>query len=884
MGKVGRWGFAIPIPPDSLEEWHSISGQNILYKARGQDNAGNHQESPERELFVTQINQYPEVEEIFPAGVERKDPVPVRSISNDPDGHIERIEYSYSEGIPKSEVDWISIGMDFSPETPFEYTFGGNREILLRARAYDGDDWGFWTVADTSFFLDNTPPLTVSDISPAWHDTAFTVTLFRSDPNGSGFDTTGTTYYSFDGSNPTIEGLTFDITQPGEYTVKYYSIDDAGNEETVRSDTARMDNVLPFGASASSPDTAFALYGADTTHFVIEWTTGDDIHSGVSGTYRIGYKDDTYGRGDWTVLEESASGSTYVFAPAEVGHVYRLEVGAIDLAGNQEPLYFGTGETRTYVKSAPDPPSSPSPTNAGGEELPPDGTLGWDVDPSLTGHLYHLQVDDDSLFASPEIDVDSIPGDVPKVTYSVVLDSLEGYDDLIDDTYYFWRVSVTDKYGQESGFSDPLMFFFNKTNSAPLAVTGGFMPADGDVITDSLVIFWGAAEDPDLSDTDSTLAYAIYLDDDGEFMMDYAFMYMTGQGETSFVVPDSLTENVQWYYSLVTVDDDGDSSAMSDTQNFWMNVVNSAPGAFTWAFPAPGDTLVLSEDTLRLRWQDALDPDPFDTVRYRLRYGTDPDLGRDTCTVDTIVYATSYLIDEVPCSGDPWPNMVYWKVTALDLEGSSTQGGGGATWNFIVDPGTDVVLMSFTADDVDGTAVLKWRVAESSEPLSFDVYRAAGESRSGYVELEGEPVRGVDGSYVFVDVSVEPGQTYSYKLGITEGVGPQFVFGPIEVVIAKVTGDAVLVWNYPNPFNPSTNITYHVPESEVSSAVAVSLKIYDVSGKLIRTLVDDLRVPGYHSVTWNGVDAYGEPAGSGVYYYVLSAGGNTVTKRMVLLK
>jgi hypothetical protein len=360
-------------------------------------------------------------------------------------------------------------------------------------------------------------------------------------------------------------------------------------------------------------------------------------------------------------------------------------------------------------------------------------------------------------------------------------------------------------------------------------------------------------------------------------------MYMTKQGETSVVVQDSLTEDAQWFYSLVTMDDDSATSMMSDTQNFYMNLVNSPPGAFMWTFPAPGETLVLSEDTLRLRWENALDPDPFDTVRYRLRYGTDPNFGRDTCTVDTMIYGTSYLISNVPCSGDPWPNIVYWKVNAIDLLGSSTPGSGG-TWEFTINPGTDVVLMAFSGEDVDGSAVLKWRVTDSDEPLHFDVYRSSGTSRSGYVKLEGEPVRGVDGSYVFVDISVEAGNNYSYKLGITEGAGPQMLFGPIEVVISRIAGDAVLVWNYPNPFNPSTTITYHVPTSDVSSAVAVSLKIYDVSGKLIRTLVDDLRVPGYHSISWDGVDAYGEPAGSGVYYYVLSAGGTSVTKRMVLLK
>lgn len=85
--------------------------------------------------------------------------------------------------------------------------------------------------------------------------------------------------------------------------------------------------------------------------------------------------------------------------------------------------------------------------------------------------------------------------------------------------------------------------------------------------------------------------------------------------------------------------------------------------------------------------------------------------------------------------------------------------------------------------------------------------------------------------------------------------------------------------NRPNPFNPTTTIGYTVPVQG-----KVSLKIYDVSGRYVTTLVDDARGVGRYSATWNGVNSTGDPVGSGVYFYRLNVGNEMLTKKMVLLK
>jgi hypothetical protein len=108
--------------------------------------------------------------------------------------------------------------------------------------------------------------------------------------------------------------------------------------------------------------------------------------------------------------------------------------------------------------------------------------------------------------------------------------------------------------------------------------------------------------------------------------------------------------------------------------------------------------------------------------------------------------------------------------------------------------------------------------------------------------------------------------------------------GPVSLVKSNVAGvgasrtalpaDFALGQNYPNPFNPTTIIDYRLPTSGY-----VKLKVYDLLGKEIGTLIDGRQRAGYHSVTFN---AYNLP--SGVYFYELNAGGKTYLRKMELLK
>mgnify|MGYP000988822897 CR=1 FL=1 len=88
-----------------------------------------------------------------------------------------------------------------------------------------------------------------------------------------------------------------------------------------------------------------------------------------------------------------------------------------------------------------------------------------------------------------------------------------------------------------------------------------------------------------------------------------------------------------------------------------------------------------------------------------------------------------------------------------------------------------------------------------------------------------------------------------------------------------------LMQNYPNPFNPSTSIVFSLPETG-----HISVNIYDVSGRLVSTLVDGIMESGAHTIMWNGADSYGELVSAGVYIYALESANMVMTKKMILMK
>ncbi len=184
-----------------------------------------------------------------------------------------------------------------------------------------------------------------------------------------------------------------------------------------------------------------------------------------------------------------------------------------------------------------------------------------------------------------------------------------------------------------------------------------------------------------------------------------------------------------------------------------------------------------------------------------------------------------------------------------------------------------VAISSFDARAVAGGVRLDAVFASTFDAVWVHVYRAEGSGQFRAIATEAQNGKA---SFSYVDQSAAPGTEYSYQIGVVDQDG-EFM-SPVQKVTLSATA-ASLAQNEPNPFNPTTSIRFTLASKE-----QVTLSIYDVSGRLVRSLVNEERGIGSHSVAWDGRDAAGNPAGSGLYFYRLNAGKFSDTKKMVLLK
>jgi hypothetical protein len=91
----------------------------------------------------------------------------------------------------------------------------------------------------------------------------------------------------------------------------------------------------------------------------------------------------------------------------------------------------------------------------------------------------------------------------------------------------------------------------------------------------------------------------------------------------------------------------------------------------------------------------------------------------------------------------------------------------------------------------------------------------------------------------------------------------------------------MLAQNYPNPFNPQTTIRFGIPEKGAGRTV---LKIFDILGQEVLTLLDAVLEPGYYEQVWNGRDAAHKQVASGIYFYTLKNSSQNLARKMILIR
>jgi hypothetical protein len=229
-----------------------------------------------------------------------------------------------------------------------------------------------------------------------------------------------------------------------------------------------------------------------------------------------------------------------------------------------------------------------------------------------------------------------------------------------------------------------------------------------------------------------------------------------------------------------------------------------------------------------------------------------------------------------PNAGLSIPAITSYSVEKVYYEVSPTSGGWPDTCTTIItiEPGVAVAFTGFEGSASSDAIKLVWSISDMEGVQGFNVYRSdAGREEFSRVNASVIPPgeRGV-----FTDRNVVQGRSYTYKIGVKLQSGED-LSRPLTVSAPVVL--YALEQNYPNPFKAVTSIRFVLPSNE-----RVAVRVYDLQGKLVRTLADGMFSRGPQTVSWDGRDSAGRSVGSGLYFYQLKAGKFRATKKMILLR
>ncbi|MBN1464371.1 FG-GAP repeat protein, partial [candidate division KSB1 bacterium] len=198
-----------------------------------------------------------------------------------------------------------------------------------------------------------------------------------------------------------------------------------------------------------------------------------------------------------------------------------------------------------------------------------------------------------------------------------------------------------------------------------------------------------------------------------------------------------------------------------------------------------------------------------------------------------------------------------------------------------------VELSSFTAQIQQDGILIKWEAQTETNCAGYNIYRRE-ESASDFIKINetmilsrGTNSQGVTYSYL----DTPPAGNYVYKLQSIDLDGSDEFTEPVSASMTSLVEqpsvplEFALLQNYPNPFNPQTTIRFDLPAS-----AEVTLVVYDMQGRVVRTLVSGHRDGGAHYAVWDAMDDSGRTVASGLYIYHLTAGEFSHIRKMTLLK
>lgn len=195
----------------------------------------------------------------------------------------------------------------------------------------------------------------------------------------------------------------------------------------------------------------------------------------------------------------------------------------------------------------------------------------------------------------------------------------------------------------------------------------------------------------------------------------------------------------------------------------------------------------------------------------------------------------------------------------------------------INNPPLPVILSSFTSSVTINNVELNWVTQSEINDRGFSIERNNTTTNDtnwksiGFIK--GNGTTNHPSKYIFNDNKLNAG-TYKYRLKQTDYNNNITIYNLPGNVIIKVPAEFILSQSYPNPSNPKSKIDYQVPSNGL-----VTIKVYDLIGREVVTLVNEYKQAGYYSTEFDGSNL-----ASGVYIYRLKTSSFSDSKKIVLLK
>ena len=557
-------------------------------------------------------------------------------------------------------------------------------------------------------------------------------------------------------------------------------------------------------------------------------------------------------------------------------------------------------------------------------------TVSWsesvDPDNDVVSYSWELYDESDGLFIG---EFSSLSDTQLDIEYQTIYQILA---DLAADTLNArWDVYATDGVDTTYASNGPFSAVFIRENFGPSSIEL-LLPEDyseiavgSSNINDVLNFSWTQSFDPDGDDIlyDWVLGMTYYYEEND------VYLSAEGLSDTSYSITyqdlytllDTMgVDTLYAEWDVFAYDSDGyyaNSSYYFDIKIF---KENTAPNNFDLISPESGTMLTITNENLSaftpILWTESIDWDE-ENVTYTwwlfdaqndtlISYVDSLNNGEGEMQIEHQAVYDAFLEAEID-SFD-----YTWTVTAHDGQDSTFAENGPFALTIInginVPPsefslltpedGSTIIIDEQTS--LTGTQEVTWE--SSTDDGRTIIYLIEHETNVGQISFIPQSTEDNTFTISFSDVIEElntlmltnPGLSYfeiTWNVRASDGIDTTASLnGPFTFTIdagaylsalelASLPEVFELHQNYPNPFNPNTAIRYDVSENDF-----VSIQIFDVVGRKVKTLLNSNAQPGRYSITWNGTNDYGEPVSAGMYFYQMRTSSFQSVKKLILMK